>query len=101
MKVINVSVNKDTYNKLATGALGLDVRLDVPTHNVGDIIVYSLLDDDGNIVNDCSLAFLIQTKSKLEEFVQRIGEQMLRKRDGDSDELIIITLSSVPRMGRE
>ena len=99
MQVINVSVNRDTFIKLKNGERLLDVRIDVPEHKKGDILIYTMLDEDGARVQGANLAFLITTKVMMDEFVERIGEQMLGRSTNDPDDLVVITLTPVGRQG--
>lgn len=97
MKIVNIKVDRDTYLELESGKRLLDVRIDVPPHQINDIVIYTMVDENGGEVEGANLAFLITTKVHLENFAQRIGEQMTRLRGGEhADDLVIITLSKLP-----
>lgn len=99
MKIINIDVGLEMYTRLKNGQVRVDARLDVPKHEVGDLIIYRCLDSDGIPIEGANLAFMITTKVRLDEFVTRIGEQLMRKKSEDSDQVIILTLSDPMRTG--
>lgn len=95
MQIININVNKQTFDKLKKGERLLDVRVYVPEHKKDDIVIYTMVDEFGERIDGANIAFLITTKVALQEFVERIGEQMLNKHHSESDDLVIITLTPV------
>lgn len=93
MKLIETKVDRATFQKLQRGERLFDVRVDSPKHNIGDMMIYVMTDEDGNTVKNQTLAFRISTKSSMDEFVERIGEQMLEKPVSESGDMVVITLT--------